>query len=129
MVIVRASYEEALQVPCPECDAQPPNPCTYLPLPASQEHGAYSARVRARIALTGTPTVRPHNGRFTVAWERKVKRHRQQLAKNRRAEVGLLAASPELRAIARAHQQWDRTEWLKLSHWLKRWGQIFEEDK
>lgn len=124
---IRASVEEALQVECPDCGAQAPNPCTYLPLIDTWQHGTYSKRVQARVALTGTPTLRPHRGRFTAAWELKVKRVRTERRKETANMVARSAASPELRAIARAHQRWDRLEWLRLAHWLQRHGHIFKD--
>lgn len=127
---LRTSHAEALQVPCPECDAAPPNPCTYLPIPAADDPHLYwtrSIRVRARIDLIGKPTERPHNGRFNVAWRQKIQRAKLAQQKAATAAITRTATSPKLRAVARAHQQWDRQEWLRLTVWLRRWGHIFTE--
>lgn len=123
--VVRASVEEALCVDCPECGVTAPNPCVYLPLKNIDEHAGHSMRVRARMQLTGTPTLRPHNGRFNVAWQRKISRAQAARKKELANAVTQTTASPKVRAIARAHQQWDRQEWLRLTAWLRRWGHIF----
>lgn len=125
----RPSVEDALNVHCPECEAVPPNPCVYLPLKDVDPHAGHSLARWARMQLTGTPTVRPHNGRFSAAWQQKIKRARVARRKDAANLVARTAASPELRAIARAHQQWDRTEWLRLVVWLRHYGSILQEDK
>lgn len=125
MIPTRATTEQALAVDCPDCDARPGAPCVYLPLSADIDvRFVRSPKVAERILLTGTPTQRPHNGRYGRAWD--IMRRRAQ--SSRRQEAARLrvsnAASPELRAVARAHQAWDRQEWLRLAVWLRRWGHI-----
>lgn len=128
-VVTRVSVEEALRDDCPECGATAPNPCVYLPLKNVDVHAGHSMRVWARMQLTGTPTLRPHNGRFNAAWQRKITRARSARKKETANMIARSAASPTLRAIARAHQQWDRQEWLRLTVWLRHYGSILQEDK
>lgn len=127
--VTRASVDEALRANCPECGSEAPNPCVYLPIKDVDPHGGHSLRVWSRMQLTGTPTIRPHNGRFSAAWQQKIKRSRVARRKDAANLVARTAASPELRAIARAHQQWDRVEWLRLALWLRRYGSILQENK
>lgn len=123
---VRASHEDALHVPCPDCDATAGNPCVYLPITAALDPHLYWTRtpqVRARIDLIGKPTVRPHNGRFAAVWQQKVAA--AKAAREERAAKFPPLLLPHIREIARAHQQWDRQEWIRLNLWFRRWGHIF----
>ncbi len=61
------SDAQALTVPCSECGQANGEPCVYIwPKgvdPDGRDTLFRSPAVRARIELTGTPTLKPHNGR------------------------------------------------------------------
>lgn len=126
----RVSYDEALSVTCPECQAPPHKSCVYLPLANYDENVvSRSWKVRKRILLTGTPTNRPHNRRFHVAWLTRMSGANARCRPSAVNEsVAKLAATQSQRQIARAHQQWDREEWLRLTIWLRHHGHIFQEE-
>ncbi len=113
-------------VACPECEAQPWNPCVYLPVRGVDPEFAHyrSAKVRARIALTGSPTKRPHNARINAArdWSyRQAEKARRKalMAAGRAAE-----ASPLRRQIARIEAEYDRREYEQLRSWLAQFGGV-----
>lgn len=62
------SDAEALAVACPECEAQPENPCVYVwPKGVNPDAPWHSPGVRARIDQVGKPTRKAHNARRGAA--------------------------------------------------------------
>lgn len=107
---------------CPDCGQPAGRPCIYMPLRnVDPDFRHYrSALVQARVALTGTPTKRPHNGRINAVHGRQAKRtaeaHRRALIKEGR----FAEASPTRRVIARIEQEFDRQAYEELRAWLAR---------
>lgn len=107
-------------VRCPECNKPPGEPCVYLwPAGLDREFLHYrSPKQQARAALTGTPTKRPHNGRYELF--DKYQRNRRY-----RERVPLpLPATAAVRATARAEVEYDRREYEQMRTWLAHYGSI-----
>lgn len=106
---------DSYTVACPDCRQPANQPCVYLPVRGVDADFAHyrSAKVRARVALTGTATKRPHNGRINAVHQRAARRALRE--RDRVTE-----ASPTRRAIARAQQEYDRREYEALRAWLAR---------
>lgn len=112
--------EDPYGVACPDCQAEAQQPCRYRPVRGvDPDFVRYrSAKVQARVALTGTPTKRPHLGRIdamrVLAYKKMAKARREALtAAGRAAE-----ASPLRRQIARVEAEYDRREYEQLRAWL-----------
>ena len=107
--------EEAISVSCPKCGAKRGEPCTYIPL---VEDGRYvtSNKIRARMAIVGTPTKRPHNDRMNRLTDVQRARRRRQ-----RLQTGIASTPAALFAL----RDFDRREHERLKAWLKENWSIF----
>jgi hypothetical protein len=105
---------DALLVVCPDCKAGRHQPCVYLPLPHVDYDFLHyrSKKVRERVALTGQPTQRPHNGRLN-----RVAEIRYQVRK-RIQRPPLAPVDRDRIAAARALRQFDIREYEELRAWL-----------
>ncbi len=113
-------YLDAYQVICPDCGAAKNRACVYLPLPNVDLEFVHfrSRRVQERVALTGSPTKRPHNGRL-------VRLHELRLKAIRRASRPAVPPVDQDRlAAARAEREFDRREFERLREWLRANGRI-----
>lgn len=106
---------DAYRVVCPDCGAAKNRACVYLPLPNVDPEFVHfrSRKVQARVALTGTPTKRPHNGRLFRLHELRLKALRRA---NRPAVPPL---NHDRAAAARAEREFDLREYQRLRAWLK----------
>lgn len=104
----------------------PGKPCVYIALNSSST-GAYSPAVRAKLALVGKPTIRPHNERYVLAWQKMIRKAKQDDYARRNAATRGMAASPRRIEIAQAQREYDRREWVQLVTWVRRWAHIFWE--
>lgn len=113
-------------VACPECGAQPEQPCVYRPLAGiDPDFVHYLSRARQqRHALTGTPTKRPHNGRISAARDRAHKRAAAARRKALEAAGRAAEASPQRRQIARLEAEFDRQEYEQLRSWLAQFAGV-----
>jgi hypothetical protein len=120
------SDQDVYSVPCPDCGAEPEQPCVYVPVRGvDMEFLHYrSAKVRARVLLTGTPTKRPHNGRINAALHVAQRRANAARLKALRAAGRAAEASPLRRQIARIEAEFDRREYEQMRAWLAEFGGI-----
>lgn len=107
-------------VTCPECNAGKGEPCVYLwPKNVDPDSINYlNARKVAQVARAGTPTIRPHNGRYNLAHERLRRRLRQQYGPM------FLPATQVHRDAARAEVEYERREQDRLRDWLRQYAGI-----
>ena len=112
-------------VVCPDCNAAKGQPCVYLwPKGLDPDFVHYaSAKQQANARRTGTPTLRPHNGRYNRAREVLQRRLRRQCGPT------FTRATEERRAAARAETEYDRLEYVRLRAWLSKNAHIFNEPR
>jgi hypothetical protein len=114
-----AHVEEALKVDCPRCLRKAGDSCVYTPV-IPPERYSYRPKVLERIALTGTPTKRPHNERFAAAEKKAVRRALAAREKARQAKPvpGPSDAVRAVRAdVLAEHEQ--------MRDWLRRNSHLF----
>ncbi len=114
---------DAYRVVCPDCGAAKNRACVYLPLPNVDPEFVHfrSRKIQERVALTGTPTKRPHNGRL-------FRLHELRLRAIRRASVPVVPPVDEDRlAAARAEREFDLREYERLRAWLRVNAGIFRQ--
>lgn len=115
-----------LSVSCPDCKARKGKPCVYI-WPKDWDgspkvrHSWTSVAVQAQMDKAGTPTKRPHNGRYHKIWlkeqvARKKARDAAYAAKN--------AAGRDRDAILRANAQAVSDEHAQLLDWLRKNARI-----
>jgi len=115
------------EVRCPDCATPAGLPCVYLPIKGVDLEFLHyrSPKLQARVALTGTPTKVPHNGRRNAAHELGIKRWRAALAKARAEAVR--PASAARRQIARLESEFDRREYDRLRRWLAAYSSVLTD--
>lgn len=105
-------------VKCPDCSAERGDPCVYMPVVTADEY-SWRPSVKAKLARVGTPTKRPHLGRWDAHRKMVNRRARAALGRQR---VAAQQPDPELIAAHRAGVAFDRQEYLHLAQWLELWG-------